>query len=241
MSASHEQPARPELVPDILLLTWTSGVLDALSYLRAGVFTANMTGNTVVLGLAIVGPGRSHVAGAALAILAFGVGALIAALALLRREHPDARSELKTGAILELPFAVAFSALWALYPGSGPRWLVPALIASGACALGIQSVAGRRLKIAGVVTTFIGGTITTAIVSGLERNAPGLRAGTEAKSSPLVLGGMIALYVAAAMAGAALAWVSRPLAPLAALSSLLVVLFRSFTGPLREPPRASSA
>ena len=39
--------------PQILLLTWAAGSMDALGYLGLDhVFTANMTGNTVLLGLA---------------------------------------------------------------------------------------------------------------------------------------------------------------------------------------------
>ncbi len=49
-------PGQP--VIDLLLLTSASGVLDALSYMRAHVFTANMTGKTIILGLAIIGPGN---------------------------------------------------------------------------------------------------------------------------------------------------------------------------------------
>ena len=228
MSASQGQITRRNFAADVYLLTWASGVLDALCYLRAGVFTANMTGNTVVLGLAIVGPGRARVWDAALAILAFAVGALIGALVLLRPQRRDARRELKTGVSLELPFAAVFSVLWAFFPEIGPAWLVPALLASGAAALGIQSVAARRLKLSGVVTTFITGTITTAIVSFLERDVPGERPDREAKSSPLVLGGMVVLYAAAAMTGAALTSVARSLAPLAALLPMLAVLVRSF-------------
>ncbi len=39
----------PDRIPDLLLLTFAAGSLDALSYLRGHAFTANMTGNTVLL------------------------------------------------------------------------------------------------------------------------------------------------------------------------------------------------
>lgn len=218
---------RGQPVADILLLTWTAGVLDALTYLRAGVFTANMTGNTVVLGLAIAGPGRGRVVDAVIAILAFAVGALIGAAVLLRVPNAGADWDLRAGTSLEIPFVALFTALWVIFPGNGPGWLIPALIVSGACALGIQSVAARRLKISGVVTTFITGTITTAVVSLLERETPDERPGEEAASSPLLLGAMVVLYVAAAGAGAALTFVFWPMAPLAAVLTLLAVFVRS--------------
>ena len=38
----------------VLVLTWAAGGVDAISYLGLGhVFTANMTGNAVLLGLAV--------------------------------------------------------------------------------------------------------------------------------------------------------------------------------------------
>lgn len=39
---------------NLLLLTWIAGMLDGLSYLRGHVFTANMTGNIVLLGIHLV-------------------------------------------------------------------------------------------------------------------------------------------------------------------------------------------
>ena len=48
---------------DLLLLglTWSAGFLDAISFLGLGnVFTANMTGNTILLGIAL---GRDNLQG----------------------------------------------------------------------------------------------------------------------------------------------------------------------------------
>ena len=43
----------------VLLLAWAAGSVDAIGFLGLGhVFTANMTGNTVLLGLSL-GEGRS--------------------------------------------------------------------------------------------------------------------------------------------------------------------------------------
>src|SRR5499426_3267290 len=67
----------------VLLLTGAAGYVDAISYLALGrVFTANMTGNTVLLGLALV---QGDADGAGRALLALGgfltggaIGTLIA-------------------------------------------------------------------------------------------------------------------------------------------------------------------
>jgi uncharacterized membrane protein YoaK (UPF0700 family) len=93
--------------------------MDALSYLRAKVFTANMTGNTVVLGLGIVGPDRSRLPDCVLAIGAFAPGSLLAGAILVRLMNSDERNELKLGIVIEMPFAIGFALLWAVFHDSG--------------------------------------------------------------------------------------------------------------------------
>jgi len=216
---------RPQL--DLCLLTWASGVMDALSFLRAGVFTANMTGNTVILGLAIAGPGRSRVYSCMIALAAFALGALLAGIALVRLRPGQWARDLKAGLALELPFAAGFSLLWAFSPPQGPFWRESLLTIAAACSLGIQSVSVRRLRISGAVTTFITGTITTAILSFLERRESGALPGTEERSAPLLLGGMWLVYVMAALTGGALGLARNPLASLSALLPIVAVFLRS--------------
>src|ERR1700755_3344375 len=51
---------RHPLTRTLLVLTLTTGVIDAACYLGLGhVFAANMTGNVVLLGFGIVGSGRA--------------------------------------------------------------------------------------------------------------------------------------------------------------------------------------
>jgi uncharacterized membrane protein YoaK (UPF0700 family) len=51
----------PERDSRLLALTWAAGSVDAISYLGLGhVFTAMMTGNTVLLGLALAQGGWRH-------------------------------------------------------------------------------------------------------------------------------------------------------------------------------------
>ena len=67
------------LVRDVLLLALasTAGSMDAISYLDlGGVFTANMTGHAVLVGIAIVGGNTRRAALGAVAIAGFFCGAL---------------------------------------------------------------------------------------------------------------------------------------------------------------------
>src|SRR5258708_16353644 len=66
----------------VLLFTWAAGSVDAIMYLAGRVFTANMTGNAVLLGIA-AGQGRSTEAvRSVIALLAFAAGIVIGAVLL---------------------------------------------------------------------------------------------------------------------------------------------------------------
>jgi ethanolamine transporter EutH len=74
----------------ILLLTWASGCLDALSYVGLGqVFVANMTGNTVLFGLAIAQGDQLTILRSLTALLGFALGAMCSAFLVERNyERP---------------------------------------------------------------------------------------------------------------------------------------------------------
>lgn len=66
------------LVPVLLALTVVSGLIDAVSYLGLGhVFTANMTGNVVVLGFAAAGAPGFSVPHTVTSLACFLVGAVV--------------------------------------------------------------------------------------------------------------------------------------------------------------------
>ena len=104
--------AQAALLRTLLILTLVSGLVDAVSYLGLGrVFTANMTGNVVVLGFAAAGaPGFS--APATLTSLgAFLLGALCAGLLASRIIRRGAAADLAMGIeamLVGVTAAVAF-------------------------------------------------------------------------------------------------------------------------------------
>ena len=64
------------LARTLLVLTFTTGLVDAVSYLGLGrVFTANMTGNIVFLGFGIAGSGGLPVVAPLISLGAFLLGA----------------------------------------------------------------------------------------------------------------------------------------------------------------------
>ena len=94
--------AQGPLPPLLLVLTVVTGVVDAVSILRLGrVFVANMTGNVVFTGFALVGaPGFSLSASLA-ALAGFLVGALLGGSLTSRLGH-DRGLLLRAGAAAEL-------------------------------------------------------------------------------------------------------------------------------------------
>ena len=66
------------LPPLLVAMTLVTGLVDAFSYLLLGhVFVANMTGNVVLLGFALVGAPGFSIAASLAAIVSFALGALI--------------------------------------------------------------------------------------------------------------------------------------------------------------------
>src|SRR5437588_1437925 len=75
----------------LLILTFTTGLIDAVSFLALGrVFTANMTGNIVLLGFGVAGSGGLPVVAPLASLAAFLLGSGIGGV-LVRRmgeRHP---------------------------------------------------------------------------------------------------------------------------------------------------------
>src|SRR3989441_10611679 len=73
----------------LLMLTWAAGIVDAICYLGLGrVFTAIMTGNTVLLALAVSEGESMAVMRSVLALAGFSAGAAAGALIVM---HSDER------------------------------------------------------------------------------------------------------------------------------------------------------
>jgi uncharacterized membrane protein YoaK (UPF0700 family) len=213
---------------DVLLLALTAaaGWTDALGYAALGhVFTANMTGNLVLLGLAIGQVEATAVERSAVALVGFAAGALAGAL--VTREAPRGRWPRRVTAALaaEAALLLAFAALWLAGAGAGPGRGPDGLVALSALGMGIQSAAVRRLAVEGVTTTFVTGTIT-ALMAGLAA----LQAGTGWVRHAAV----VVVLVAGAVAGG-LVWTRWP--HLAGVGPALLVAGVAAAAAIR-PPRA---
>jgi len=146
---------------DLLLLSFIAGSADAAGFLGLGqVFTSNMTGNVVLLGIA-VGQGHFHDAiHTGYVVLVFMTGTLAGAW-MSHRVKERTWSFLAVKVIsVEAGLLGVFAVLWYLFSGTErmghPYYLVTLL----ALAMGLQAAAMNRLGIPGVGTTAITGTLT---------------------------------------------------------------------------------
>src|SRR2546430_13038322 len=80
---------RHPLAQALLALSFTTGLVDAVSYLGLGrVFTANMTGNVVLLGFGIAGAGGLPVVAPLVSLGAFLVGSGVGGVLATRAGDP---------------------------------------------------------------------------------------------------------------------------------------------------------
>jgi uncharacterized membrane protein YoaK (UPF0700 family) len=183
----------------LVLLAGAAGCIDALSYLRLGnVFTANMTGNAVLLGIATGQQVAARALHSVAALAGFVLGVLAGAALSARRQGSQA-AVWPPGVTLtlgvELIVLGALAAGWALEGGDPAGRAEYGLIGVAALAMGLQSAAVRQLGVGGVATTYMTGTIT-GLLAGLALGG-GLRGGR------LRQGGVVLALVGGAVAGAA--------------------------------------
>ena len=150
----------------LLALTFAAGYIDALSYLGLGrVFTANMTGNTVLLGIALAQLDGHAVARSSLALAGFLAGAAAGAW-IVERDHSGSLwpRGVKVALSLEWLILIAFAVAWQFAGHALPAAAATeVLIVLSALAMGVQSAAVLRLEVAGIATTYITGTLTNLV------------------------------------------------------------------------------
>jgi uncharacterized membrane protein YoaK (UPF0700 family) len=164
--------ARAYIHVRLLALAAAAGCIDAASFLGLDqVFTANQTGNTVLLGIAL-GEGDGHaIVRTAVSVAGFVAGVALGAAALRGIANGWSR---RVAAVLavEAVLLAAAGALW------GPLGTV-ALIVVVAVAMGAQSAAAQQVGVPGITTTFVTGTLTRFAVQLVDR-----RGGSRPEAAP---------------------------------------------------------
>ena len=203
----------------LLLLAFAAGSVDALSYLGLGrVFTANMTGNTVLLGVAVAAGPVGDALRALTALGGFCLGGAVGIAIIGVRRAPWHRLTLPVFG-LETAALAALLAVWEIDGSSSLRYL---LIVLSGVAMGAQSAATRVSTVPGVNTTYMTSTLLNFVARIVQRS-PSARKPAEASRLP---GAAWAIYALGALAGAGAqqAWdggaVAIPLAIVVAVTSL---------------------
>jgi uncharacterized membrane protein YoaK (UPF0700 family) len=140
-------------------LTVVSGVVDAVSYLGLGhVFTANMTGNVVLIGFALAGAPGFSIAASATALAAFLAGAATGGRIGLRIKQK--RSLLVTAVTLEAGFTVVAAIIAGTVAVLSTGWPRYTVIAVLGYAMGIRNSVVRNMGVADMTTTVLTMTLT---------------------------------------------------------------------------------
>jgi uncharacterized membrane protein YoaK (UPF0700 family) len=198
----------------LLALTFSTGLIDAVSYLGLGrVFTANMTGNIVLLGFGIAGSGGLPVVAPLVSLGAFlagaGIGGVLAGTAGDRHAQHVARAlAIETGLILAAAvIAAAIDVRAAAFSGDS-------VIALLALAMGVRNATVRRLGVPDLTTT-----VLTMTLTGLAADSPVV--GGSGKGSVRRIAAVLAM-LSGAVAGALLLEISL-VPPLVAAAALALV------------------
>jgi len=155
--------AEKTIVYALLGMTVVTGLVDAVSYLSLGrVFTANMTGNLLVLAFSTARVSGLSIARSLTALLSFLMGAIFGGR-IMARATAEAQIQFAVQTfLLEVVFLFAASFCAIGYRGHllEDSFQMFALIALMALAMGTRSAAVRKLAIPDLTTTVLTLTIT---------------------------------------------------------------------------------
>jgi uncharacterized membrane protein YoaK (UPF0700 family) len=222
----------------LFLLAIAAGSADGWSYFGLGhAFVANMTGNTVLLGMAVF---REHgdLLHPLICLSCYVPGVAIASLLTKKTLPGSLWSKAVSWTLLLEAILLATSQVgWMVIqrgmlhlPDADSARALRLLLGCVAFAVGLQSGAMVRLKIPGIVTTYITGTWTTlvggltSLATGEKKEAP--REKVQLEERLLLQAGVLALYfLAAVTTGAVFRYLPAGTGVLPASAVLLVAVY----------------
>ena len=207
----------------LVALTFAAGSVDAVALLRLDVFTAVMTGNIVLLGLAVGQGAFGNALRSVVALIAYGVGVVVGArvvgaVAIETHWSPSVTRALALEWVLQAAFLIGW-----LITGANPDGVSAAtLIAFSGVAMGIQAATARALA-PGMSTTYVTGTLTGLLS---ELSALGAVSGDRRRRASIV----VALALGAVAGALALTVVPllAPAIPLAVVGAVVLVAMIRF-------------
>jgi uncharacterized membrane protein YoaK (UPF0700 family) len=201
----------------LLALTFSTGLVDAVSFLGLGrVFSANMTGNVVLLGFGIAGGYDLPVVAPIVSLLAFLAGAALGgalAHSIAHRHRAHLSVALGTEVTL-LVVAALVTGIAVVRPDAASGDIVIGLLA---VAMGVRNATVRRIAVPDLTTTVLTQTLT-----GLAADLRHLRTNRSAaaRRSLAVVAMLSGALVGALLLKTSPAWVLALAAALAAIAGL---------------------
>lgn len=173
----------------MLALTFGTGIVDAVGYLGLDrVFTGNMTGNVVILGMALVGAEDLPVLGPVLALLGFMAGAALGGRVLRTAAGGWTRRTTwlfgSVGVVM-----VALAVVLFVVEGDLDEPLALTVTTLLGAAMGVQAAAARFIAVKDVTTVVVTSTITGLAADSVLGSGTGGGSGRRAAAVVLILAG----------------------------------------------------
>jgi uncharacterized membrane protein YoaK (UPF0700 family) len=210
---------RHPLARALLVMTFSTGLVDAVSYLGLGrVFAANMTGNIVLLGFGIAGSGGLPVVAPIVSLGAFLAGSAVGGVLAVKTGDRHA-GHVGRALGIEVGLVLAAAIVAAATDVRPSTFTGDAVIALLALAMGVRNATVRRLGVPDLTTT-----VLTMTLTGLA--ADSRIAGGSGQGSVRRIAAVLAM-LAGAVSGALLLKISLvpPLLAAAALALVVAVAY----------------
>ena len=174
----------------MLVFTFTTGIVDAVGYLGLDrVFTGNMTGNVVILGMALVGGNNLPILGPALALVGFMVGAAIGGRVL--KGTTGAWTARSTWLFAVVGVVMLILAIVLLVSGDPSHPLGVTVTTTLGGAMGLQAATARVVAVKDVTTVVVTSTITGLAADSVFGSGKGGGSGRRAAAVSLILLGAL--------------------------------------------------
>lgn len=181
-----------DLLGLLMVLTFTTGVIDAISFVGLGrVFTANMTGNVVFVAFALAGAEGFSIRRPLASLVVFFIGALIAGHWAHRRAMNAPRRLLMIGASAEAALLLLATGISVGHARPASAELQFSLIGITALAMGIRNAMVRELGVRDVTTTLLTVAISGLAGESLLAGGSRERAGRKALSIVMLFAGAL--------------------------------------------------
>lgn len=143
----------------LLVLTFSTGIIDGICYLALDqVFTANMTGNVLILGMGLAGGPDVPTAGPLVALAAYVAGAAVAGFAFRNQRAGWHRTT--TGLFAGVGVGVLAASAVAAAVGTPRGWHLLVVVAVLGVSMGVQAATARHLSVKDLTTTVVTSTLT---------------------------------------------------------------------------------